>query len=53
MAFFFVETSLEGIACVHGRIPVDLCGVQVHLVLGAAGPAGEVDHMVSSTVHRL
>ena len=52
MAFFFVETALERTARLYYHLPLDLHGVQVRLLLGAAGPAGESDHVVQAAVHR-
>ena len=52
MAFFFVEITMEGATGVHGHLPLDLAGLQVHPLTGAAGAAGEANQVVQAAVHR-
>ena len=46
MALFAVATIMERIGCLHHSLPVNLHGVQVLPLPGAADPGGEADQMV-------
>ena len=52
MAFFPVETTVEGATSLHHHLSSDLLGVQEHPHLGAAGAAGDGDKVVKTTIHR-
>ena len=46
MALFTVATIMERIGCLHYSLSVNLHGVQVLPLPGAADPGGEADQMV-------
>ena len=49
---FIVEADLEGVVCLHCRLPGCICAVQTRPLRGPAGHHGAAHPLVPEAVHR-